>query len=578
IVEGGEDVDSDDETVSIVDVESILHQCRQRFFVKQLKWHYRSRHESLITISNQEFYHNELLIFPSPIDKAEHLGLKFIHIPHAIYDRGKTSSNQIEAEVVVDAVFEHFQKFPDKSLGVGTFNMRQQQLILDEVEKRLNQHPEMNDFFMRNRDEHFFVKNLETIQGDERDCIFLSIGYGKDEDGKLYKNFGPLNHEGGERRLNVLITRAREKCVVFSNFRASDLQLDSSAAVGTRALKTFLDYAEKSNLVLHNSEITTNASEFEDSVYEFLTNQEYKIKRQVGCAEYRIDLAVVDPDNPNRYLIGIECDGEHYKNAHIARDRDRLRSQVLEGLGWKLHRIWSIDWYQKRQNTEQRILDAIKNATSLNDNQPSTTEETESLGLITVEIEPENTIIQALSLQFNDYIECKSLGIPNIGELHEQNPSLLAEAIRQVVNVESPVHINLVILRIRTLWGLAKAGVKIKKAIEKGILFAEKNNMIRRNGNYLWTVDDKEITVRKRKNPNIEWICDEEITKAMKSVLSLQGAITLDALISESVKYFGYKSKGKKIVKKMTPIINKLIENRVFELNQHDMVSLLEHI
>ena len=577
IVENSDEEDNDDYIVSIIDVESILHQCRQRFPVKQLKWHYRSRHESLIAISNQEFYQNDLLIFPSPIDKAEHLGLKFVHIPYAIYDRGKTSSNRIEAEIVVNAVFDHFQKYPDKSLGVGTFNMSQQQLILDEVENRLNLYPEMNEFFTRNRDEHFFVKNLETIQGDERDCIFLSIGYGKDKDGKLYKNFGPLNHEGGERRLNVLITRAREKCVVFSNFRAIDLQLDASAPFGVRALKIFLDYAENRNLVVHTSEVTENGSEFEDDVYNFLTNNGNIVKRQVGCAEYKIDLAIVDKDFPNRYIIGIECDGQQYLNAPVARDRDRLRSQVLEGLGWKLHRLWSMDWYQDRDSTEKRILDAIVKATTADEIPITDIDETESVELLPIEIEPDSQPIPEPNSQIIDYAICDNLGILIQGELHLQSPSLLAEAICQVVNVESPVHINLMILRIRTLWGLSKTGAKIKNAIEQGILFAEKNNWIQRNGDFLWSVDDKEITVRKRENPKIEWICDEEITKAMELVLSLQGAITSDALISESVKYFGYKSKGKKIVEKIKPIIYKLIENKVFGLTQHDMVYLLKH-
>ncbi len=268
IVESPEE-DEDDFTTSIVDVESILHQCRQSFPVKQLKWHYRSRHESLIAISNQAFYENDLLIFPSPMDKAEHLGLKFVHVPSAVYDRGRSATNKKEAQVVVKAAFAHYREYPDKSLGIGTLNMRQQQAILDEIERQLYHHPEMIEFFANTRHEHFFVKNLETIQGDERDTIFLSIGYGKDGAGRLYRNFGPLNHGGGERRLNVLITRARERCVVFSNFRASDLQLEGNAPFGTRALKMFLDYAENRNLEIQKSVDDETSSPFEDSVCEF---------------------------------------------------------------------------------------------------------------------------------------------------------------------------------------------------------------------------------------------------------------------------------------------------------------------
>ena len=239
LVDTTDDEAEDDFTTSIADVESILHQCRQSFPTKQLKWHYRSRHESLIAVSNQEFYENNLLIFPSPFEQVAHLGLKFVHLPDAVYDRGRSSTNRKEAQAVVHAVFEHYRHYPDKSLGIGTFNMKQQQAILDEVEVQLHQHPEMEPFFLSTRNEHFFVKNLETIQGDERDVIFLSIGYGKDTSGKLHRNFGPLNHEGGQRRLNVLTTRARERCVVFSNFRASDLQLNADAPAGAKSTKGF---------------------------------------------------------------------------------------------------------------------------------------------------------------------------------------------------------------------------------------------------------------------------------------------------------------------------------------------------
>jgi hypothetical protein len=257
------DDDDEEHTVSVADMESILHQCRRSFPTKTLRWHYRSKHESLIAVSNQEFYDNHLLIYRSPIDTAAHIGVQFVHLPQAIYDRGRSSVNREEARAVVQAALEHYRQFPDKSLGVGTFNIKQQQAILDEVELQLRLHPEMEDCFASTREEHFFVKNLETIQGDERDVIFLSVGFGFDASGRLSRNFGPLNHEGGERRLNVLITRARERCVVFSNFRASDLALDASAPFGVRALKVFLDYAE--NRRLHSIEVTGGDT---DSLFE----------------------------------------------------------------------------------------------------------------------------------------------------------------------------------------------------------------------------------------------------------------------------------------------------------------------
>ena len=556
--------------------QMVLHQCRQSFPVKQLKWHYRSRHESLIAISNQEFYDNDLLIFPSPYDNTEHLGLKFVHIPNSVYSRGGSSANRIEAEVVVQAAFNHYKQYPDKSLGIGTFNMSQQQTIYDEVERQLHSNPEMSEYFSETRNEHFFVKNLETIQGDERDTIFLSIGYGKDENGKLYRNFGPLNQEGGERRLNVLITRAREKCVVFSNFTANDLHLDANAPFGTKALKMFLDYAENRNNVRDgNSESDVNTP-FEDNVYDYVHSLGYDIRKQVGCAGYRIDLGILDPHSPGRYLIGIECDGKQYFNAPVARDRDRLRQQVLTGLGWNLHRVWSMEWYQDRENTKQRLLTAIENAKTPTYSEPHQTPISESEKIKTEnepEVERDSIIITNPEPTIPNYIECNDLGIPISGDLHLIDPDTIAKAVSNIVNVESPIHFDMVVIRIRTLWRLAKAGKRIRMAIEKGVDAAHRTNLIQRKGEFLWSADYNEIQIRKREKPKIEWICDEEIYEAVILVLKLQGAITLDSLISEGVKLFGYKATSNSVAEYVKDIINKKIINGDLELTGNGMIQ-----
>ena len=576
IVEDAGQNGDQDYTTKITDVESILHQCRQSFPVKQLKWHYRSRHESLIAISNQEFYENELLIFPSPFDNTDHLGLKFVHIPNSVYSRGGSSANRIEAEAVVHAAFEHYQKFPNKSLGIGTFNMSQQQTILDEVERQLHSKPEMNEFFSTTRDEHFFVKNLETIQGDERDTIFLSIGYGKDENGKLYRNFGPLNHEGGERRLNVLITRAREKCVVFSNFQASDLHLDVNAPFGVRALKMFLDYAENRNNVRSNNSDGERHTPFEDAVYDYIQSLGYDIRKQVGCAGYRIDLGIIDPNSLGRYLIGIECDGKQYYNAPVARDRDRLRQQVLTGLGWKLHRVWSMEWYQDRDNTEQRLLAAIENAKSSTPTEPYPIPISENVEIkveTAPEVSSESVVVTNPEPTIPHYTECIDLGIPISGELHLQDGINIAQAVSNIVNVESPVHFEQVVIRLRTLWGLAKAGKRIRMAIENGIGVAEKANLIQRRGEFLWSVDHKDIQIRKREKPKIEWIGDEEIYEAIILVLTLQGAITQDSLISEAVKLFGYKATSNSVSEYVRTIVNERVKDGDLELTGNGMIQ-----
>jgi len=356
------DADSDEEEATSLDMESILHLCKLSFPVKMLKWHYRSRHESLITVSNREFYDDDLLVYPSPSHSDPELGLKFHYNPNTQYLRGASSKNPLEAKDVVEEIFNHFEKYGDtKSLGVGTFSVAQKNAILEELEVKRKEHPEYEPLFSDNKDERFFVKNLETIQGDERDVILISVGYGYDQDGKMSLNFGPLNQDGGERRLNVLITRAREKCVVFSNFKAYDMNLTANPPYGVKSLKEFLEYAENLTLGTHGMD-EYSKEPFEDAIASFLEENGYTVDRQIGCAGFRVDLAIVDDENPGKYILGITTDGKMYASSKVARDRDRLREQVLTGLGWKLYHLWSTDWYRNRDLGRKKLLDFVENS------------------------------------------------------------------------------------------------------------------------------------------------------------------------------------------------------------------------
>jgi len=354
------DIGGVEEVATALDMESILHLCKLSFPVKMLKWHYRSRHESLIAVSNREFYDDELLVYPSPSHNTEELGLKFNYDGDTVYERGKSSANPLEAKAVVKEIFKHFNKYGDtKSLGVGTFSVAQMNAILEELEIERKMHPELEPLFSDKMKERFFVKNLETIQGDERDVILISIGYGFDQNGRMSLNFGPLNQDGGERRLNVLITRAREKCIVFSNFKAHNMHLTVNPPFGVKALKEFLEYAENISRgdILNKSK---NNEPFEDAVYAFLKDNDYEVDKQVGCAGFRVDLAIIDKNNPGKYIVGIQCDGKNYSSSKVARDRDRLRQQVLNGLGWNLYHLWSTDWYRNRDLTRKKLLKAIE--------------------------------------------------------------------------------------------------------------------------------------------------------------------------------------------------------------------------
>ena len=358
-----EDADAAESTAT-ADLESILGMfCACGAPERMLRWHYRSRHESLIAVSNHEFYDNRLVLFPSPDAQREETGLHFRHDAGTCYERGNRKRfNAGEADIVADAVMEHARRRPSLTLGVAAFSLSQARRIEDEVELRRRADPSTETFFTDHPEEPFFVKNLENVQGDERDVMLVSVGYGRIEGGYMPMNFGPLNQEGGERRLNVLITRARRRLEVHANFVADDLDLARTNARGVTALKTFLHYAETGILDVPKASGQDADSPFEEAVADELRARGHTVDHQVGSAGFFIDLAVVAPRRPGRYLLGIECDGATYHSARSARDRDRLRQQVLEGLGWTIHRIWSTDWFMRPQREIEKVDEAIRRA------------------------------------------------------------------------------------------------------------------------------------------------------------------------------------------------------------------------
>src|ERR1051325_3930651 len=218
------------------------------------------------------------------------------------------------------------------------------------------------EFFKTHSEEPFFVKNIENVQGDERDVIYISIGYGKTKEGYVSMNFGPLNNDGGEKRLNVLITRAKLRCEVFTNITAADIDTTRTQSRGVMALKSFLHFAQHGSLDLPLVTGKPFDSPFEEEVAVQLQRLGYNVKQQVGSKGFYLDLAIVDPDHPGRYLLGIECDGAAYHSARSARDRDRLRQQVLEGIGWRIHRIWSTDWFRSPERELKRVVEAVEKA------------------------------------------------------------------------------------------------------------------------------------------------------------------------------------------------------------------------
>ncbi|MCX8153253.1 MAG: DUF4011 domain-containing protein [Candidatus Bathyarchaeota archaeon] len=344
--------------------DSILDECIGIGLpVKTLRWHYRSRHEELIAFSNYQFYNGSLITFPSAIAKHEILGVKLVYVPDGVYDRGGRRDNPREAEVVADLVFEHFNKYPNKTLGVITFSTAQMTAVEEAIDQRRKQHPELEHFFREDRLEGFFVKNLENAQGDERDVIILSLGYGYDSQGQITMNFGPINKAGGERRLNVAITRARESTILVSSIKYSDIDVKSTKSEGLMLLRKYLEYAEKGPAALNLPEPKAMDFEYpiEEDVAKVIQSLGYAIVPKVGYSSCPIDIGVIDPNSGN-YILGIEFDGATYASANSARDRDRLREKVLSQLSWKIHRIWSPAWVARRETEIKRLVSALEEA------------------------------------------------------------------------------------------------------------------------------------------------------------------------------------------------------------------------
>ena len=335
------------------DLESILDEIANAGVPSHfLKVHYRSRSESLIAFSNHHYYQNRLVTFPSPSveDRAVHLR----KVPNGVYDRGKSRTNKVEAEAVArEAVarMKAWLKLPEKerpTLAVITLNAQQQSLILDLLDAARRDEAALEWFFSEERVEPTIVRNLENVQGDERDVILFSLTFWKDAAGKLPMDFGALNRDGGERRLNVAITRARQELIVFSGFTADLIDPNRAKGLAVRHLKTFLDFAERGAVALAAQELGSVGgfdSPFEEAVAAQLERRGWTLVPQVGISGFRIDLGVRHPDLPGAYLAGVECDGATYHSSATARDRDKVREQVLKGLGWNMLRVWSTDWW-----------------------------------------------------------------------------------------------------------------------------------------------------------------------------------------------------------------------------------------
>ncbi|MDT0395381.1 DUF4011 domain-containing protein [Streptomyces edwardsiae] len=366
---GDDEEDTQDEELP-EKFDSVLDLCKASGLLPSLslRWHYRSRHEDLIAFSNREFYDESMTTFPGAHAEGPDVGVAFYCAREGVYRSGTAAQNNLgEAAEVARRVIHHFSTRKGRSLGVVALSQSQAVAIQDAVDAARRDRPDLDECFSEDRLNGFFVKNLESVQGDERDVMILSVGYGPDAHGKILRNFGPMNKADGWRRLNVAVTRARHRVEVVASFDPDDVPVGNTGK-SFRHLHRYLQYAQRGPSVLSNEAADPDAqpeSPFEVSVLAVLRGWGYDVQPQVGVAGYRIDLGVRHPHRPGLYALGVECDGAMYHSSKAARDRDRLREGVLRGLGWELHRIWGTDWYRDRSGSEARLRAAVERAVAL---------------------------------------------------------------------------------------------------------------------------------------------------------------------------------------------------------------------
>lgn len=543
-------------SASAGEMESILTLCEAKGLgSRMLEWHYRSRDPSLIRVSNREFYDNRLVLPPSPLQGHAAYGLCFTRV-NGVYDRGGRRDNRIEGEAVVRRTVEHAKTHPDLSLGIVTFSSAQRDLITELLELERRGDEALDEFLREGSAEDAFVKNIENVQGDERDVILISVGYGPATPGGRLASmsFGPVNAEGGERRLNVLFTRARVRCEVFASFDPADIDTSRTIREGPRILKRFLDFAKSGSIL--DATITGEAAEtpFEEDVAEVIQGLGYIADPQVGSAGFRIDLGVRHPDKPGLYILAVECDGAAYHGALWARERDRLRQDVLEHLGWRFHRIWSTDWFYNRAREIERLRQALATAreraeAGISVKGANADRVASVLTTDAVLPMPEPIFSERKMPPYRRFSE----RVHSYNEPHEVSRATLAELAKRIIDFEGPIHVEEIARRIAASYGKEKAGSRIVTATREALRRLHSCSEIRSEDHFWFTAEQaNKPPVRDRsdetgatlKAANISLV---EICAALELAREDCGDASDDELIRTAARLLGFRRVGSEL-------------------------------
>jgi len=579
----------DEENLEKEDLESILDDCLALSLPsKHLLWHYRSKHESLITFSNTQYYENSLLTFPSPDDLTSKV--KFIHIK-GFYDRGKSRQNSYEAKAVIEEIMKRLSdpELSKKSIGVVTFSSVQQILIDDMLTEAFKLRPDL-ELIATESPEPIFIKNLENVQGDERDVILFSIGYGPDKDNKVNLNFGPINREGGWRRLNVAVSRARYEMKVFSTLTSDQIDITRTASIGVAGLKAFLEFAEKgkNSFAVTNGKGKPQNNSIVEEMALRLKNDGFLVDTNIGCSGFKIDLAITNPEMPAEYLLGILCDGQNYKASKTAKDREIIQTEVLSLLGWNIHKVWSCDWWDNANRVLDDIKQAIKNAKNPlviqqdSESQQILMKSSSSQDIDRAVISPGSIPISKFKLEYQPCVLKIRSNTPNPDMLLlKQFNNTVSIDVASILRKEAPISKEMLIRRVLAAWSVTRNGSRIDAYFNK--LFSEMSLKFTVSGKHFYWFENQDpetyqfyrVSVNDSDKRDASDIPPEEISNAIREILENQISLNRNDLMREAAHIFGYSRIGGNVESSMLAGIEKAVQ-RGFARIEGDRVIQIE--
>lgn len=542
---------TDEEHYDQEDLESVLDDCLALAMPqKHLLWHYRSRHESLIAYSNAKYYDNKLLTFPSPDDRVSEV--KWIHVD-GYYDKGATKQCRAEAEAIIAEIRRRLldENLRRQSIGVVTFSVVQQVLIDDLIAEAFRREPELEQY-ANEMYEPILVKNLENVQGDERDVILFSVGYGPDKNGNVSMNFGPLNRDGGWRRLNVAISRSRMGMQVYSILRPEQIDLSRTRSEGVAGLKGFLEFAAKgkSALAVRAQDTAAQENAFNTLVAEALTQRGYQVGCEIGCSAYKIDIGIIHPEQPDRYILGILCDGRKHFDATNARDRNLLQPSILKGLGWNVFSLRILDWLDHPEQVLKQIDAAYEQAMAKYRENPDNIRAEVQSAEEPIQFErAEQTAIADTCRVYEPY-QPKVHGDADMFYLPQEQRNV-ARAVKAILEQEAPVSRKAAQRLLLASYGITRSSAKTEQIFAAALQAAGAVERETEHGTFLWrsdqsieTYSDCRIPAEGGERRAMEEICPEEIANAAEKIVTRQISLQREDLVREIAKLFGYPRVG----------------------------------